>query len=1044
MSDIREHVAYLSQTIGPRPAGTEEEQQAALYITEKLQQEAGLPAVIEDFNCNPDYDLPRALCCGVSAIIAVVAMFIPVMTIPALIVTLLCAAVFALESLGKPIISRFLNRGVSQNVVAKYEPAGAAAGARRRKIVLVAHYDSGKVSKESSGALFKVLTQLRWAALGGMIAVPVLYLVRTLISFGGIGLIVMNVLTGIALVCALIPLIVMALHRGAAYNESANCNAAGVAVLMDVAERVSRSAEASYEAEAGEAVVMHGEQAVIDAGLVPETGEFVYEGGVEAEEIEESPAARLAAAKAAIAALTGQPVSTTINIDFGEETAYAPAVEEPVASDDFASAEPAEVSSFASASSFVEGIAADVADAAASAAAAEAMAEAAEAEQVAEVAEAIVEEVSSVPAWFKSAQAKAKKPVDEAPVQRSRYAEAFDAFERESDARAEEQAAVALSETEMRLQQMRENIMAATASNSSRAAEKEPAPAPAVEELAPEPAAPAVVPEPAEAPVAATTEPAPAPEPVREYATKPQAPIVAPAPQPVAPQPARPVPAVTDLGATTAFTPVPVDPAQLAAEAAAIAPAAPVRKQPTPRPRRAISLPSIGGFGESASVEAEAATEQAAPTSRTGRVRGLRSVLPSIGATGQVDPLAQPEEEAVDPFAPKPVEAYQEEQPEDFAAPVEQPMADPNEAAYEEPAYEDDYYEEEDPFASPYMEMPKSRRERFFDKFRFGRKKKEEAIAQSTPQEWLDVDDEFDARTAGKARGSWESFRQEEPVADNGYYGDDAYGYDDGYGYEDDGAGSYAGGYDDGYGSADPYAADGGEDAYGEEDYDLGATTQFQPVDSWGEDDYEDFAPRRAPRRAGKRRWQGGSFSGEQLDRLSAMGDDLDGFDVYSEEAYGAEPQIEAFHSSAINTEVWFVALGSELAANGGMSAFVAEHAKDLKGAIIIELDALGAGELSLVDKEGLYKPRAVSSRMKRYARKAASELGMPIGSGNILWKDGPAAFAMKRGFQAMHIVGMADGKPALFGQANDMLENISDEALRMSSDYVMELLKQI
>ena len=37
MSEIREHVAYLSQTIGPRPAGTEEEQQAALYITEKLQ-----------------------------------------------------------------------------------------------------------------------------------------------------------------------------------------------------------------------------------------------------------------------------------------------------------------------------------------------------------------------------------------------------------------------------------------------------------------------------------------------------------------------------------------------------------------------------------------------------------------------------------------------------------------------------------------------------------------------------------------------------------------------------------------------------------------------------------------------------------------------------------------------------------------------------------------------------------------------------------------------------------------------------------------------
>ena len=33
MSTPMDHIAYLSQEIGPRPAGTEEEQQAALYIT---------------------------------------------------------------------------------------------------------------------------------------------------------------------------------------------------------------------------------------------------------------------------------------------------------------------------------------------------------------------------------------------------------------------------------------------------------------------------------------------------------------------------------------------------------------------------------------------------------------------------------------------------------------------------------------------------------------------------------------------------------------------------------------------------------------------------------------------------------------------------------------------------------------------------------------------------------------------------------------------------------------------------------------------------
>ena len=42
MPDIIDHVSYLSEEIGPRPGGTEEEQQAALYIADYLQKEAVL------------------------------------------------------------------------------------------------------------------------------------------------------------------------------------------------------------------------------------------------------------------------------------------------------------------------------------------------------------------------------------------------------------------------------------------------------------------------------------------------------------------------------------------------------------------------------------------------------------------------------------------------------------------------------------------------------------------------------------------------------------------------------------------------------------------------------------------------------------------------------------------------------------------------------------------------------------------------------------------------------------------------------------------
>ena len=69
MPDIKEHIAYLSQEIGARPAGTEEEQQAALYITEQFQKEAGLPANIEDFNGVGDPHLPSMICCGAACIL---------------------------------------------------------------------------------------------------------------------------------------------------------------------------------------------------------------------------------------------------------------------------------------------------------------------------------------------------------------------------------------------------------------------------------------------------------------------------------------------------------------------------------------------------------------------------------------------------------------------------------------------------------------------------------------------------------------------------------------------------------------------------------------------------------------------------------------------------------------------------------------------------------------------------------------------------------------------------------------------------------------
>ena len=99
MSTPIDHIAYLSQEIGPRPAGTEEEQQAALYITERFQKESHLPVEIEDFTCNANPLMPKLICYAVTIVATILALFVPVLAIPAVVAAVLSAAIYIAESL---------------------------------------------------------------------------------------------------------------------------------------------------------------------------------------------------------------------------------------------------------------------------------------------------------------------------------------------------------------------------------------------------------------------------------------------------------------------------------------------------------------------------------------------------------------------------------------------------------------------------------------------------------------------------------------------------------------------------------------------------------------------------------------------------------------------------------------------------------------------------------------------------------------------------------------------------------------------------------
>ena len=1042
MAELNEHVAYLSQEIGPRPAGTEEEQRAALYISEQFSAEAGLTTAMEDFQCNPDSSLPRTLCSGVAVLVTLVATIVGALAVPAIVVSLICAALAAAEVFDKPVLSRLLNRGVSQNVVARYLPAKSPTRAsRRRKVIVVANYDSGKVRRDLNGAMPAVLPILYWVELAMLVVMPLLLAIRMVLAPDGSVLVVFNVLLAVAMVGAVLPVASFLLEKFANYNEGANCNAAGVAVLLEVASRVAAARDLPDAPEP----TVHGEAAAVSAGLVPEGAEIVYHTGNTSEDLGtsmESAAERLAAAKAAVAALSGKPVSAT-------PTEVATEDESPAKGEENGAVEVSPEESLTPSSAAVV---------------------------VPVAAPAYVAPVEhQVPEWFKKGQEQAKKPAKEKPVQRSRYATALERAEEEINAR-EEHERRNLDELSERMRVMRASVQAASAAagatpteimdsvvaeESSEEISAPPSSSAVNEEASPSlaPVLPAIevpaveadqLPSPSNNTVSAMLAdiPAIASEPASsETGTPASKPVVPAVPAvPVAPQPTDdPDVTVRDgqrplTGATVAVPPIdlstPDAPAAPAggqrvvvpsvgevAETPASAPAA------APRRRRAITLPNIGISQELPRISMDDC-QQAAPLSEDrpehdGRVHDLSAVIPSVTTPEPSSAVSGTREAALldalpslgrtttttDPALSGSISlagTFSSMGATGAAAPIGDELL---ENASENDMYIEDvddsaYVEqitETGAMAGPgYVEMPKSRFGGIFGKFR--RKKREEA---SSPQEWLDVEESFDAREVGAARGGWESFREEGDIQ-----------------------------------------------AYDEEYLDADATTAFSPEfdDDFAEDGFD--APRSSHRHG--RHFEGGAFSRDQFDDESEGEENqtsaADPSSVFGEGLpvdFVFEPtpeieQIEQFHSDRIDMEVWFVALGSELAGNGGMKAFMAAHEAELKGALIVELEALGAGELTLIDKEGTYVPKKASSRMKRLVRKAGQATGLKVPEATMEWRNSASAYALKHGQQALHLAGMDGRKPAFFAEEDDVIENIDNDMLALNSDFVMEVLKHI
>ncbi|MDO4401244.1 MAG: hypothetical protein Q4D27_09910, partial [Coriobacteriia bacterium] len=476
--------------------------------------------------------------------------------------------------------------------------------------------------------------------------------------------------------------------------------------------------------------------------------------------------------------------------------------------------------------------------------------------------------------------------------------------------------------------------------------------------------------------------------------------------------------------------------------------------------------------------------------SKTDRLRRLRTNLPSMSGTISYDPLFADSENNIvsqtGSFAAVSATGNIEPVGDELVQDV------PPEEIYVDDV-DDSQFGPAESFAAPeYVQMPEKRRGLFGRR----RRRNDDVIS---PQEWLGVSDDFDARTVGKARGDWSSFRDNDARANVGNRNqavdqptmgwradrvnpDPVNDYDTGLDSafkddeedflgEDNGLnnGRWMGGSFSGRRSTerDRYNVDDDDWAefaeYADENYDENAFLD--------EDDYADADPSASGKVTGRLKGLTSRFSRKnekQSDsrresrssrRSSYSPSEDDAWNVAAARAAARstvvnvmdDPRVQeelgetyGFVDDPIANEVWFVALGAGLSGNAGMNAFLEAHTDELRGAVVISLEGMGDGELVGMASEGVLRQYKPTTRMKRFLRNAGQATGVRVGQAKMNWRDSAATVAMRKGMPTITVAGVEGNVPARFGSSDDVVEHLNEDTLKQRVNFILELLRTI
>ena len=263
-------ITALSQDSSPRIAGSEGEQKAALFIADQFKKSTHFSTEIDEFSMHASTYLTKGICALAVIVFSLLAL-VPIIGILFVILSLVAAVLYVLEDMNIVHLASYFKYGSSQNVVTRYVPQNKKSTPRSRKIVFLAHYDALRVKPFLLRKCEQLPVPLSFTLAVAIVAIPVFTFIHGIAHENLVLSVILQIVIIIAWLIALIPVVRLVMFLAASVSPSANCNASGVAALLELAHRISEAQDNSQDS-----ATIHGAQAAYEAGVVPDDAQLTY------------------------------------------------------------------------------------------------------------------------------------------------------------------------------------------------------------------------------------------------------------------------------------------------------------------------------------------------------------------------------------------------------------------------------------------------------------------------------------------------------------------------------------------------------------------------------------------------------------------------------------------------------------------------------------------------------------------------------------------------------------------------------------------------